>query len=84
MEATTMRAAIALVGCVAGLGGCSGVGGMATGGERRTLDPSTIYLATFEQVETTREDADRYACLNGAPLVCQILSHTLVECACPL
>ncbi|HEX6993916.1 MAG TPA: hypothetical protein VF339_07190 [Gammaproteobacteria bacterium] len=57
--------------------------GMAYGGER-ALDPETIYLATFEQVETTREDADRFACLNGGPLVCNILSLTLVECECLL
>ena len=58
------------------------MGGIAFDGTR-TLDPETIYLATFEQVETTRKDVDRFACLNGGPLVCEILGQTLVECECP-
>lgn len=76
-----MRAVFALLGCAAVLSGCSVIEGMVDG--QRTRDPSTIYIASFHQFDTTREGVDQFACLSGAPVVCDVVGVTLIECECP-
>lgn len=77
-----MRTACALLMCAIGLGGCSVVESLASGGEGG-VDPSAIYIASFDRIDTTRDEVDQFKCLSGAPIVCDMLAISLVECWCP-
>ena len=68
--------------CAAALsGGCGVMDGMSFGGSG-TLDPTKVYLASMEEVRTSKREVDQFDCLGDMPLVCTTRSVGM-DCHCP-
>jgi hypothetical protein len=79
-ELRTFVRPFARLGALAlGLCGCSALDTLSVGHQR---NPYTLYLKPASVAVVSTDMRERYACVSGAPLMCQCMSRLGGDCEC--